>query len=315
MSLDTHLLEITTEDPMNAVLLRTAVVPMFAVVLTARSAAAITLPDSGSCNGASPCLTIHSNRINPGSIGLEGSSDNGIGVSGDGATHGVFGITPNGVGVSGQSSTFVGVSGISSTNNGIRGTTTSGSAAAISAISPDHNGLAYWGTGGIIISGSVAQKLGGGAWTSFSDARIKKDVKSLEWGLEELQQVRPVTFKYNGLAGTDNGERVYVGVIAQDLERVLPSMVTSRKAKLMAGDAQEADLRVVDPSAFTYILISAVQEQQRMIERQEARIVALERARGPVGASVLGGGLGTGIALGLLSLGFVVISRRKKSSS
>ena len=76
------------------------------------------------------------------------------------------------------------------------------------------------------------------------------------------------------------------------------------------------DIKMVDPSAFTYLLINAVKQQQQIIERQEHRIAALEHPRvASLAASVLNGGFGTGIGLSLVSLGFVVLRRRKESKS
>jgi hypothetical protein len=65
------------------------------------------------------------------------------------------------------------------------------------------------------------------------------------------------------------------------------------------------------------VAIKAVQEQQVVIDRQEARLAALERRREPVMSSLLsGGGLGGGVALGLLPFGlFLALRRRGKQES
>lgn len=235
--------------------------------------------------------------------GAYGTSNSGDGVSGN---------STSGRGVYGQSSSYVGVYGFSSTNNGVIGQTVSSTAAAITALSPSNSGLAYWGTGNIIISGSVALKAGGGPWTAPSDSRIKKDVKSFNQGLNELMQVKPVRYKYNGLGGTSDDGREYVGVIAQDIEQVMPAMVGSRMGKLHATDAKETAIKEVDPNAFTYALINAVQEQQRIIQRQEVRIAALEQRRVPVASLSSLGGFETVAAVGLLPIGLVVVIRRRK---
>jgi hypothetical protein len=214
-----------------------------------------------------------------------------------------------------MSASGTGVFGASDTYGGVIGQTGSATAAAVSGWSPSASGVAFFGIGGIQITGSVALKAGGGSWGVFSDARIKKDVKTLDWGLDQLRRIRPVVFKYNGLGGTDDDGRQHVGVIAQELERLLPAMVTSRRGRLHKGDAEETDIKVVDPSAFTYVLVNAVKEQQEIIEQQGARLAALERARGPLSASFLNGGVGAGLAIGLLPLAFVAIRRRKSSTS
>jgi hypothetical protein len=299
-------------------------------LITSGKARAISLPDTGSCSSTSAdgCLKIANTATGNGGIGIlatsagttggaavNASAVNGFGVlAASGGGIGVYGSSTSNVAVWGQGGSNAGVKGVSSSSNGILGITsaTGLSAAAISAVSPDNDSLAYWGTGAIRISGSLAEKAGGGSWSAPSDERIKKDVSALKLGLAELKSVRPVTFKYNGLGGSDDNGREYVGVIAQELEKILPNMVSSRKGKLRKGDDQETDIKIVDPSAFTYLLVNAVKEQQRIIEKQDARIATLEQGRGRVASSILTGGIGTGVALSLLPLGVVVALRRRK---
>jgi hypothetical protein len=103
-------------------------------------------------------------------------------------------------------------------------------------------------------------KPGGGSWSALSDERVKRDVATFNTGLEALERIRPVSFRYNGLADTKVTDSKYVGVVAQELEPILPFMVTSRGQKLHPGDKAPTDLKEVDPSAFTYVLINAVKE-------------------------------------------------------
>jgi hypothetical protein len=277
------------------------------LMFLSRAAQAISLPDSSSCSSTLTCLVISNTNTSNSSYGITGTTLNGVGVYG--VSNGI------GIAVAGNGGSGVGVNGLSTHSDGVRGTSASASAAGVSAINTA-GGLAYWGTGNITITGSTAQKAGGGAWTAPSDARIKKDVQTLRLGLDELREVRPVTFKYNGLGGTDNDGREYVGVIAQELEKLFPSMVTTQKKKLRDTDTKETDVKLVDPSAFTYVLINAVKEQQDLIDRQERRIAALEHGRSAsLSASMLGSGVGAGLMLGLLPLGFVALRRRRASRS
>jgi hypothetical protein len=157
----------------------------------------------------------------------------------------------------------------------------------------------------IVAAGSQtgkAYKPGGGSWTAPSDARIKKDVVAFEPGLAELAKVRPVRFKYNGLGDTADNGAEYVGVIAQELEKVLPSMVSSRKAKLRKTDAAPVELKDVDGTAFTYALINSVnqlsaqnQELQKRLDRLEAgkpSALAGLSLDGSIGAVAIGVGVG-----------------------
>ncbi len=62
-----------------------------------------------------------------------------------------------------------------------------------------------------------ASKIGGGAWSTFSDFRVKKEIENFTDGLEIVHQISPVTFKYNGKGGYPNNGKEYIGVIAQDI--------------------------------------------------------------------------------------------------
>lgn len=107
---------------------------------------------------------------------------------------------------------------------------------------------------------TLAFKPGGGAWSALSDRRVKQDIAAFNPGLEALEKVRPVSFRYNGLADTQVTDSKYVGVVAQELEPILPFMVTSHGRKLHPDDKTPTELKEVDPSAFTYVLINAVKE-------------------------------------------------------
>jgi hypothetical protein len=278
-----------------------------------------------------------------------GDTDSGIGVVGEATSGiGVYGVTSgssrSGVkgevsgtsssGVYGRStgSSYAGVYGSSEANgfgvygltlgssNGVRGVngnTTSNGPAAVEATSGSSSaGLAFYGTGGIKLSSSFAEKASGPVWSAPSDARLKKDVSDYLTGLAAIRQIRPVRYKYNGLGGTDDTGVQYVGVIAQELEVVQPSMVSIDRRKLSPNDTEETDIRRVDPSDFLYMLINAVKEQQATIESQNARIAALEAAMGMgggKGASLGGQGGMLGLA-GVMVAGAVYVSssRRKK---
>jgi len=278
-----------------------------AFTFLAAEAKSITLPDTSSCNSTGPCLTITNSNGGSGARAFHGEGTWGVYGLGRGTNNiGVIGASGDaitGTGVYGYSQNYFAVHGYSENGNGVvaQNTRTDWVAAAISAIPGNSNGLAIWAGGG-------AQKPGGGSWSSTSDARVKKDVKDFRAGLAELKRLRPVSYKYNGLGGTQDDGNVFVGVIAQELEKVLPSMVESSKVRLRPGDREATDLKRVDPSAFTYVLINAVQEQQKIIERQEARIAKLERSDAPSGMPTSLAGL----ALGLMPLGLIAVWRRRK---
>jgi hypothetical protein len=251
-----------------------------------------------------------------GSAGVYGTSTSSTGVVGQGAS-GVVGISssadPANVGVSGScalctgvlafSSNFIGLDAESSSGTAITAQSFTGHAINASSESTDaiigtagtnSGATGVWGvahgagTYGLFSSGDLyvrgwagtpgdAFKPGGGSWKATSDARVKKDVKDFQLSLSALESVRPVRFKYNGLGGTTDNGREYVGVIAQELEKVMPFMVSSHKRKLHESDHQATDVKEVDPSAFTYVLINSVQELSKQNKANEAREAEMSR--------------------------------------
>jgi hypothetical protein len=103
-----------------------------------------------------------------------------------------------------------------------------------------------------------------GAWGVYSDERLKQDVESYEDGLSTIMQMRPVMFHYNGLEGL-SGEEAQIGLIAQDVERIAPHMISIRQGRDLE------DVRTLSTQALPYMLINAVQElQERVRELEQA---------------------------------------------
>ena len=84
----------------------------------------------------------------------------------------------------------------------------------------------------------------------------------------ELLQLRPVSFNYK--EEFEWGTDTYVGLLAQELEKVVPTMVTSKEVKNIA------DFKEVDPNELLYILINSVKEQQKQIDEQQTQIEELK---------------------------------------
>jgi hypothetical protein len=138
-----------------------------------------------------------------------------------------------------------------------------------------------------------AAKVGGGTWATFSDKKLKKDVKSFEDGLEEVLRIEPVWFKYNGKAGISNTEKAHVGIIAQEMAKIAPYTVKQVEVttypqielKNADGDVTIEDdydnpikdqVLTFDPNAITYMLVNAVKEQQDIIDMQNEKLRNLE---------------------------------------
>jgi Chaperone of endosialidase len=146
------------------------------------------------------------------------------------------------------------------------------------------------GTGNVAIGlgavSTTAAKLDvGGAvhassFPTSSDARFKTNVTPITDALKKVAGINGVTFDWNELyqsLGRSTGRRE-AGVIAQDVEKVCPELVSTW---------HEEGYKAVDYSRLTALLVEAVKELKAKNESLEQRIAALEEGRSapPAGSS------------------------------
>ena len=96
-----------------------------------------------------------------------------------------------------------------------------------------------------------------------SDARLKQGIANLKYGLNQVMQLRPVSFQWR--AGND--KRTHLGLIAQEVDAVLPEAVQKSADPNAPLGMNYSDLIPV--------LIKAIQEQQRTLERTQAELKAM----------------------------------------
>lgn len=121
-------------------------------------------------------------------------------------------------------------------------------------------------------------KIGGGSFAAISDERMKKEIVPFTSGLDKVLAIEPKKFKYDAVEGTPTEnypqsitDKQQYGVIAQQLQKVCPEMVSTDGQGFLS----------VDLSNLSLLLINAVKEQQALITALTARVVALETANTP----------------------------------
>jgi hypothetical protein len=119
------------------------------------------------------------------------------------------------------------------------------------------------------LSTNDAAKPGTNTWTVVSDIRMKQNIKPFTEGLSKLLQIEPIEYNYNERSGYDT-KPSYVGVVAQDLQKIAPYMV----GKFKKDNEEFLD---INTSAMTYMMINAIKEQQKMIEDLKKEIEALKK--------------------------------------
>lgn len=129
-----------------------------------------------------------------------------------------------------------------------------------------------------------------GTLLNTSDKRLKTNTTKFDYGLEEVLALSPISYNYNGKAGTDS-ELVHVGIYAQELRKVAPELVGEFKYEEteieVVENGEEIDVRTntkkssetylhINESSIKYMLINAVKEQQDKIESLEQELADMK---------------------------------------
>jgi hypothetical protein len=99
--------------------------------------------------------------------------------------------------------------------------------------------------------------------TTISDERLKDNVEGISDALIKVGQLNGYTFKYKA------DGKISAGVIAQEVEEVLPEAVTEKKLPLKTDD--DGLYKVVNYDALHGLLIEAVKELTKRVEELEAK--------------------------------------------
>lgn len=130
------------------------------------------------------------------------------------------------------------------------------------------------------VHGNAAKTSGGTTWTTFSDRRLKKNIRPYTDGLEQLLRIKPVRYRYNGQLGTSD-EQEEIGIIAQDMQKIAPYMVNDFEHQDDKGRMN--NYLTYNSNALFYMLVNGAKtlhqnnlDQQNIIEEQTETIQQLE---------------------------------------
>ena len=110
-----------------------------------------------------------------------------------------------------------------------------------------------------------------GVYTAVSDERLKKNIQSLDEVMPSVMRLQPRTYQFKDA----NSDRVFTGLIAQELQQVFPQFV------YYGGDNQVT--YSVDYASMSVVALKAIQEQQAEIDELKAEIAALKAIVGAQG--------------------------------
>ena len=99
--------------------------------------------------------------------------------------------------------------------------------------------------------------------TTISDATLKYDINPVEFALDKINQLKGVSYKYK------HNDRESAGLLAQDVEKVMPSAVSSKKVPLVTGDGKE--YKTLHYDSMTAILVEAIKELTAKVKKLESK--------------------------------------------
>jgi hypothetical protein len=150
----------------------------------------------------------------------------------------------------GNSNTYIGANSGPTANN-FSNATTLGAGATVNA----SNKIRLGNTAVTVIEGQVS-------FSNTSDRRFKQNIKEIEYGLDFIKELKPVSYNMKS-----QDDRLNWGFIAQDVEK----LVGTSNAVLTVGEdsLRTLSLRYTD---FIAPMVKAMQEQQQEIEQLQATL-------------------------------------------
>jgi hypothetical protein len=248
----------------------------------ARSATgnAVYADQSGSNPSADVIYAISPSGTNSAVFGQNISSGPGVYGYNNGSGYGVRARSVSGSAIRAEAA---------SDNNGVyaSNTDTSGNAATISAQSRDYaNGLAYWGGGNVQITGKYYVSSTCVAGCS-SDQRLKKNIEPLTGALNQLLQLKGVTFEWKNPEEHGNQTGVQTGFIAQQVEKVFPQWVDE--------DSKGVKRIVLNPTQLEALEVEGIRALKAENDDLRERVKSLEAGRRPMISGMGEGGIGVGM--------------------
>jgi hypothetical protein len=125
------------------------------------------------------------------------------------------------------------------------------------------NQLAIGNPWGAVFTHDDVRKPSGGAFVASSDARLKNIGEPYVTGLDALIQLKPINYRYKkGNPRNEPSDKDFVGLIAQDVQKVFPAAVREERDGYLSLDSSE----------FTYALINAIKDLKAANDNQTAEL-------------------------------------------
>ena len=101
--------------------------------------------------------------------------------------------------------------------------------------------------------------------STLSDERLKDNIQTIDGALDKIESLRGVTYTWN--SGSREGQKD-IGLIAQEVEKVLPEIVREKEMTLIDGETY----KTVDYEKIIGVLIESVKELSAKVKTLEAKL-------------------------------------------
>jgi hypothetical protein len=136
----------------------------------------------------------------------------------------------------------------------------------VAYIYPAYNQGADYGSSSNAIRYTYTQNMYYNTLSTFSDARLKKNIENSKYGINALMQLRPTTYQFK----EDKNNNTRIGFIAQEVQKVIPEIVNK-----IPNNYEEK--LAIEYQAIIPVLIKSYQEQEVLMVKLKKQIEALEK--------------------------------------
>jgi len=118
--------------------------------------------------------------------------------------------------------------------------------------------------------GGVTLASGATSWTATSDERLKDINSNIDSAVDKLMTLRTVNFSWK----SDSTKKDFLGLIAQDVEKVFPQVIDKSKlpSKPEKEQVDKTEYLGVRYTELIPVLVAAIQEQQQQIKELQSQI-------------------------------------------
>ena len=105
--------------------------------------------------------------------------------------------------------------------------------------------------------------------STVSDSRLKDNIITIGGALDKVKSLRGVSYTWNSGKRKNTND---IGLVAQEVEKILPEVITEKKMPLMQGVDPNIDYKTVNYEKIIPVLIEAIKEQQEQIDKLKKQI-------------------------------------------